>query len=444
MALPGPGEATTEVPVPVALRKCAIGSDAQFARFVRAAVVRAIQNGARTFGDLLLNLPSIHPTEALAAIGRIPRLPGVDVEVLGQIRADASVRPQGRAGGGSLLPLPHPLDFEWRFSDETCRKLLAAASEMTRRGETILLYGTPGLAYAAVLLPVRNRRVVFVGADNAVTRRLRALNTMAGRPISVVVGEGVQRKCASVVVVDPPWYPDYLNPLLRSAAEACRSDGVVLASLPPLGIRPGAAGERYALELFAERLGLDRVDVEELTISYETPFFEENALTAVGIYVPAIWRRGDLVVYKRRKAAGDQSAVPDSPRESWVEVEIDGMRIRIRVNPGASAAKEGLHSLVRGDVLPSVSRRDPRRAEANVWTSGNRIYRAGDPTATLEAAYACSDGPMDGVARSRRHNLLEEDAFAALVDRLRRIASVEAEERAQFERGTHSQFGRAA
>ena len=347
-----------------------------------------------TFGDLLLNLPSIYTTEALAAIGRIPRLPGVDVEVLGQIRADASVRPQGRAGGGSLLPLPHPLDFEWRFSDETCRKLLAAASEMTRRGETILLYGTPGLAYAAVLLPVRHRRVVFVGADNAVTRRMRALNTMAGRPISVVVGEGVQRKCASVVVVDPPWYPDYLKPLLRSAAEACRSDGVVLASLASARDPTwGLPGSGMHSSCSPERLGLDRVDVEELTISYETPFFEENALTAVGIYVPAIWRRGDLVVYKRRKAAGDQSAVPDSPRESWVEVEIDGMRIRIRVNPGASAAKEGLHSLVRGDVLPSVSRRDPRRAEANVWTSGNRIYRAGDPTATLEAAYACSGRP---------------------------------------------------
>ncbi len=74
-----------------------------------------------------------------------------------KIRAEAGAPAEGRPIAASLLPLPHPLDFEWRFSAGTCRELLAAASDLTRAGDTILLYGTPGLAYAAIALPVRNR-----------------------------------------------------------------------------------------------------------------------------------------------------------------------------------------------------------------------------------------------------------------------------------------------
>ena len=157
----GSGEVTRKVPARVELRKARIASDARFARLVRTSIVRAIRNGARTFGDLLLDLPSIYPTEVLAAMDRMPRLPGVDAKVLGRIRAEAGAPSEGRAAGGSLLPLPHPLDFEWRFSEDTCRAMLDAASETTREGDTILLYDTPGLAYAAISLPVRNRRVVF-------------------------------------------------------------------------------------------------------------------------------------------------------------------------------------------------------------------------------------------------------------------------------------------
>ena len=437
-------DASRKAPVRVERSTTAIDLDMQFARFVRTSVVKAIRSGAHSFRDLLLDLPSIYPTEVLAVIDRMPRVPGVDVAVLRQIRADASVRPQRQAGGGSLLPIPHPLDFEWRFSDETCRELLVAASEMTRKGETILLYGTPGLAYAAVSLPVRNRQVVFAGENNAVTRRLRHLNRAMGRPISVTVGEGVRSECASAVLVDPPWYPDYLNSMLQGAVDACRADGVVLASLPPVGIRPGAADERDVLEEFAETLGLDREDLRELAISYETPFFENNALAVVGIYAPAVWRRGDLAVYRRRNILGDNRACRKTHQESWVEVEIDGMRIRIRENPAATAAEGGLQSLVPGDVLASVSRRHPLRAKANVWTSGNRIFQAGDAKIAIEAAQASGDGGMDGMVRSLLRRQEEEHLFVTLVDRLRSIASTEAEERLQFARGGCNQFGRAA
>ena len=437
------GEAIATVPVRSELPKNVVRSDAQFTRFVTRSVAAAIRNGARSFADLLLELPSIYPTDVLSAVDRVRSLSGVDVDILDGIRADASTHPEGAAGTCSLLPLPHPLDYEWRFASRTCRELLVAASDMTRGGETILLYGTPGLAYAAISLPIRNRRVVFAGSDNAVTRRLKGLNRAAGSPITVVVGEGVQRACASAVFVDPPWYPDYIKPMFQNAAEACRSGAVVLVGLPPLGIRPGVAGERDAFDVFAKRQGFDRVGLEESVVGYETPFFEGNALAAAGVHVPVVWRRGDLALYRRRRGS-EGSRAPGPPRECWVEVEIEGMRIRIRTDVEMPGSRQGLQSLVHGDVLPSVSRRDRRRTRANVWTSGNRIYRSGNPMAVLEAAYACRDGGVGGRARSLWRNLDEEDALAALVDQLRRIATLEAAEWTRFAGGSQSRFGRAA
>ena len=372
-------EETRKVPLRVETRKVAVGSDKQFARFVRTLIVREIpqrRTDVRRFADE----PAVDLSDGcVGGDGSDAEASRCRYGCLERIRRDARVRPQGSSVGGSLLPLPHPIDFEWRFSDETCREMLIAASEMTRKGEMILLYGTPGLAYSAISLPVRNRRVVFVGEDNAVTQRLIGLNKAAGRPISIVVGGNVGRECASAVLVDPPWYPDYLNPMFKSAVVACRLNGVILGSLPPLGIRPGVAEERDVFDMFTERHGLEQVDLEELAISYETPFFEENALAAVGVYSPAVWRRGDLAIYRRRKVQGDEGSVPQPNRERWKEVEIEGMRIRIRLDTVVLATVEGLQSLVRGDILPSVSRRDPRRSKANVWTSGNRIYRGGRP-----------------------------------------------------------------
>ena len=433
------GRATDRVLVRVEMRKTLIGVEEQYTKFVRMSVAEAIRKGVQTFEELLLSLPSIYPTDVLAAVDRLPRSPGVGTEVLARIRVDARIPRRRRPPSGNLLPLPHPLDFEWRFSDQTCREMLTAAADMTCKGETILLYGTPGLAYAAMSLPLRSRRVLFAGADTAVTRRLLELNQAAGKPISIVDLNWAANGCASAVLVDPPWYPDFLRPMLQNAAQACRLDGVVLASLPPLGIRPGVENERAVLAEFLDDQGLNRESLQELAISYETPFFESNALKAAGVFAPSVWRQGDLAVYRRRREpVGDSASEPSEER--WEEVEIDGMRVRIRPNSDVASATGDLQSLVGGDILPSVSRRDPRRAEANVWTSGNRIFYTGNPMVVLEAAYACRGGYTPTLWRDS----VEEDCFEALIERLRKIAVVEGKERARSARTGTRQLGRAA
>jgi dihydroorotase-like cyclic amidohydrolase len=57
-----------------------------------------------------------------------------------------------------------------------------------------------------------------------------------------------------------------------------------------------------------------------------------------------------------------------------------------------------LRSIVPGDILPSVSRRDPRRANADVWTSGNRIFACGGTSTLVTIIDALAARQMPEVA----------------------------------------------
>ena len=52
------------------------------------------------------------------------------------------------------------------------------------------------------------------------------------------------------------------------------------------------------------------------------------------------------------------------------------MRIRFKIENDKIKSNEiKIEHLIKGDILPSVSSRDERRKEANIWTSGNRIFK---------------------------------------------------------------------
>jgi hypothetical protein len=285
--------------------------------------------------------------------------------------------------------LPHPLDFEWRFTPDTSRDLLDAACALTTANSEILLFGTPGLAVEALSLPI-NRRLSFLGEDNVVSRRLMALNAATGSPMAVAFcAERLPVRSVDAVLLDPPWYMDFIRPMLAVASNACRPDGMVLVSLPPSGTRPSAVADCGRVIRFAARIGLDLVEDRTLAIAYDTPFFEINALVAAGIYASFQWRRGDLFIFRKSHRPVSLAGVASGRRREWTEVLIGRMRLLVRGGrPGGGLT--GLQPILAGDILPSVSRRDPRRRSAQIWTSGNRVFKSDNSELVLEAALAAS------------------------------------------------------
>ncbi|MER9758008.1 hypothetical protein NKJ46_32315 [Mesorhizobium sp. M0166] len=296
---------------------------------------------------------------------------------------------------------------------------------MTPAGSDILLFGTPGLAVEALTLPI-GRRLAFLAENNSVTDRVFELNRATGSPLSIAFcSGGLPRESADAVLLDPPWYLDFVRPMLTAAAHACRPGGVVLISLPPDGTRPSAEADRQAAVAFGRRLGLDPIEHCALAIGYETPFFERNALAAAGIYPPPHWRRGDLLAFRKTRAPTRHHLAASAQRRDWIEVGIGRMRPSSETRPGEA----GLMSLIDGDVLPTVSRRDPSRRLAQVWTSGNRIFRTNNPQVVLEAAISCAGETMgSGVQPHLWGTMQEREQLERIADELRALAALEAQE----------------
>lgn len=404
-------------------------SQTAFSIKVDAWIGEALADGIVDYAGLLHRLPGVYPIEVLASLDRLAAAGAIDPAASAAARRQAASGSATGAEGRSLLPLPHPLDFEWRFTADASRALLDQAADMTRADGDVLLFGTPGLAAEALVLPI-GRRIALLAEPNTVTDRLFALNRATGSPLAIAFCTGgLPRESADAVLLDPPWYLDFVRPMLAAAAHACRAGGFVLISLPPDGARPTAEADRQAAIGLGRRLGLALVEHKPLSISYETPFFERNALRAAGITTtPPRWRRGDLVLF--RKVGAPSLPAPNSQRGRLrTEVAVGRMRLFIRTSGHAPGGDAELSTIVAGDVLPSVSRRDPRRPLANVWTSGNRVFRTDNPQLLLEAALSCAGeaiGP--GIQPQLWGTLREREAMERVAAELRDLAALEAVE----------------
>jgi hypothetical protein len=107
------------------------------------------------------------------------------------------------------------------------------------------------------------------------------------------------------------------------------------------------------------------------------------------------------------------------------------MRLFIKQEFQSAGGLQGLIPWIDGDVLPSVSRRDPRRRLAHVWTSGNRVFRTDNPELVLDAAFMHSKERSTTSFQPRLWGTVHErGAVERVGDKLRALAAIEAAEEA--------------
>jgi hypothetical protein len=272
--------------------------------------------------------------------------------------------------------------------------------------------------------------MLFLGENNPVTAAIRAANAVKGGHMAVVTCDTYELTAgeAAVVIVDPPWYMDFIRPMLAAAAAACRFGGHVVISLPPNGVRPSARNDRTKILYWAERQGLSLLSEDAAQLSYETPFFETNALAAAGVTnVPPDWRRGDLLIFRkfgRREVTPRTSSVR---KKRWKEVSIGSMRLFVSTDSVIDSTVEpALQPVAAGEIVPTVSRRYPPRRRATVWTSGNRAFACDRPDLVMRAALSCAIAQnRAGASQPDRGSIDERDAIEGLSYTLRVIAERE-------------------
>jgi hypothetical protein len=363
-----------------------------------------------SFPKLLRLLPGIPPPDTVASLNRLrASFPSADVLLKDAERgARGSVR---QSQHERVLGIPHPLDYDWRFERQTAESLLRTAVELSGAPRSVVMIGTPTVAIAA-LANAKLKQVVLLDANSRIVHQLASMSPKINALCVDVRWQALPALSAPVVITDAPWYADSMSAFLWASSQLCEIGGYVMASFPSIGTRPGIVEERKSLIALGAENGLNYLEMKTGAVRYETPPFERSAFRACGITnVPANWRRADLLLFQRTsRDAGSRPARAEAEPE-WVDVEIHDIRLKVRGPLAFEFDDPRLGPIISGNVLPSVSRRDPRRRNAEIWTSTNRIFscRGRSVFVQIGRAIASDEQPAEAVTRWLRRDLTKAE-----------------------------------
>ena len=315
-------------------------------------VERAIRDGVTSLRDLCRRCDGAFPTEVVAALkGR---------NTLDEESGQASAY---QLQNDIVLPEPILIDYEWRFSSETIEVL---GEYVRNRGTVIACLGTPTL-YAHLLR--RGANVTLIDRNPLLEDALPRKSN--GRfVLHDLNAEGIPSLGTfDVLVMDPPWYLSHFQRWVGESMRMARPGSVLVTTLFPRLLRPSAEAERKAQVHHLQTLG----EVSQLAHQavYETPLFEREALSAVGLPPLDGWRTAEIVAVTV-KTANSISAprAPDEP--SWRRFRFGTQVIAVRRDRSEGPCRATPPYSDGSFLLKSVSARDPLRPKINVLTSRNR------------------------------------------------------------------------
>lgn len=279
---------------------------------------------------------------------------------------EASVDFEGSVTGPEL----HPLDYEWYFAPSCADDLARILANPV--GDALCL-STPTVAIAVAS---RGQRALLVDRNPLILGRLPSGLAFLQFILSDLFNPLPLKRRFPVVFFDAPWYPEHTSFWLWQASQAVCPGGLIAFALFPPLLRPGAEHERFQLLEQASILG--RVEVMEEVLSYKTPLFEQEALAQCGVRMTTNWRCGDLVLVHVSKIPESRPPVVGYFREKWDSFLLGQQVVKLR---RSTQGESGFVLAPIRDcldyVFPTVSRRDPRISEIDLWTSRNRVAQVG-------------------------------------------------------------------
>jgi hypothetical protein len=272
----------------------------------------------------------------------------------------------------NYFPVPHILDSDWRFTRETTNYLCKTVkSYLKDKKSNLVMLGVPSL----FLLINDDPQLLSKCGMLLIERNSLSQNHLNNT--GIVCGDIRQMNLynyADVLLCDPPWYMGAIKSFIISAQEMLRVNAQLLLIVPPVGVRESIELEYREIKDFANKFGFEYKSIETERMSYITPPFEYNALVTSGITsFPVDWRHGSLMIFNKIKEVDGYDVEKEEVPNDWEDFSIKN--IRFKVKNEETGKNENIAHLCPNDIYPSVSMRLEVKNQANVWTSGNRIYK---------------------------------------------------------------------
>jgi hypothetical protein len=267
-------------------------------RFVLAAIAR----GKRTFQAIIQSSGGVDPLELRALLDDL--VFGGKIQWTGdeyQAIDDAvSLGKKADILSSLELPRPHPLDYDWRFHNQTVHYLAQKVLQETPARESMLFFGAPSV-FARPLSIRTSRPMVLLDGNRALIDafgQVQLPETCQAIHHNLLTSQLWQTRArVGAILMDPPWYPEYYRAFLLQAASVAQIGTRVYVSVLPINTRAGAPEDRWEIFQSAHQFGLQVLSVQEGALCYETPDFERTTFRIASVPHLENWRTGDLVTF---------------------------------------------------------------------------------------------------------------------------------------------------
>lgn len=253
------------------------------------------------FNSLMKNNGGIHPIDLMNSLHRLYKCKKIHKSKYRRLVQSAERKGQVAAEDmPNCLPVPHLLDYDWRFSRNGIENLARALRNSIQDNKaTVAFIGTPSLFKYCIEALHQNIRLVLVDqnaekhATGIMSDRIKYINVDIRGSCKVL-----KAIYADFIVMDPPWYKNYYELFFDRAMLMAQMDTCIVCVMPPSFTRPTAEKERgQLLKRLDDQYGLKKLHYHSGIVSYHTPPYEQNVLKANGIRcIPANWRDRKSVV----------------------------------------------------------------------------------------------------------------------------------------------------
>lgn len=332
------------------------------------------------FYFLMKKRNGIHPIDIKMALGRLHRSKKISATIYRKVMKSAKDKGKVVLENDNLLPVPHLLDYDWRFDNQGIGRMFSLINKNCKRDNRVIAFvGTPSLFKMCFLKgDIKNRYILIdKNADKHIHYITRYLQNFSYFKCDIMNSQTMDIQ-ADIVIMDPPWYLNYNKLFFQFANSLLTIGGKIICVLPPKYTRKNIEEELEDLKQFIGDLGITTEHYFRNAVSYSTPPFERNVLRANGIYcMPRGWRTGDILITKKinEKKANVKPIIVEE--NQWEEINIGSVRYKLKTNQNLEVKSADLviEKIYTNDIYPSVKRSmSTSEKKINVWTSGNRVF----------------------------------------------------------------------
>lgn len=284
-----------------------------------------------------------------------------------------------QAADKANLPSPHLANYEWRFTEESARKIVANIKALNKSDLKICCLGTPSVALELIKNGLGSN-TTFLDINEPLKKLIERTFDESGIICKTYDAQNMPLReftyAFDVVVTNPPWYLDYYELFISRAINFLKPNGgkIIIPLFPPLS-RQKAIRDLESLHTFLEKSNCREMKSLGM-VEFEMPEFEQAILEFNKIPIPETnWRNAELV-----------ELIFDSEKESLImkNLKLEKRKwLRYVENKLAVAVVRPLPWLMQGNsekkysvethVLPTISRHEIENIEIDMWDSNNCV-----------------------------------------------------------------------